>query len=165
MNQGNFLTQYQIDIYDCNEKRKYKGNIFLFEFSIVCTERLSPTNHQFKSYFPYQTGHMECISENKFVLSESDNYKMEITGESTKAIQSMMQQIRVMLNELPFNEINRYSSSSADSLNMRISSINSDHSSAADSMFKSLLVNTDNNVCYFQTGGVFDVNCRRSFIE
>lgn len=96
MNQGNFLTQDEFNIFDHNHKRKYKGNIFVFERCVVCTERISLKKLQFKAYFPNGSSHTECINENKFLLYERNNYKIEISGEA-KIIQQMIKQIRQVL--------------------------------------------------------------------
>lgn len=97
MNQGNFLTQNECNIFDYNHKRKYKGNIFLFQHCVVCTERIPSSKLQFKGYFPNGTSHIECINENKFLLYERNNYKIEISSEAT-VIQQMMEQIRQVLS-------------------------------------------------------------------
>lgn len=153
MKQGNFITQNEISIYDCNQKRKYKGNIFLFQNCVVCTEHISPKTHQFKSYFPYRTGHIECISENKFELSEGNNCKIEVTGESTNAIQNMMKQIRCILNQVPSNDENRYSSDSVNSDKSGNGKSDSDYGSGAGSM------------CSIRTAGEFDVSSGHDYIE
>lgn len=97
MNQGNFLTQNEFNIFDYNHKRKYKGNIFVFQHCVVCTERISSSKLQFKAYFPNGTSHIECINENKFLLYERNNYKIEISSEAT-VIQQMIRQIRQVLS-------------------------------------------------------------------
>lgn len=97
MNQGKFLTQNEFNIFDYNHKRKYKGNIFLFQHCVVCTEKTSSSKLQFKAYFPSGTSHTECINENKFLLYERNNYKIEISSEAT-VIQQMMKQVRQVLN-------------------------------------------------------------------
>ncbi|KAJ6647320.1 Rho guanine nucleotide exchange factor 25 [Pseudolycoriella hygida] len=96
MNQGKFLTQNEFQIFDYNHKRKYKGNIFVFQHCVVCTERLSTSKLQFKAYFPNDTSHIECINENKFLLYERNNYKIEVSSDAM-AIQQMMKQIRQIL--------------------------------------------------------------------
>lgn len=97
MNQGNFLTQNEFVIFDHNQKRKYKGNIFVFQYCVVCTERISTTKLQFKAYFPCGTSHTECINEKKYLLYEQNNYKIEISSEAN-VMQQMMKQIRLALS-------------------------------------------------------------------
>lgn len=108
MNQGNFLTQNEFNILDHNQKRKYKGNIFVFQHCVVCTERISPCRLQFKAYFPCGTSHTECINENKFLLYERNNYKIEISGEAT-VIQAMLKQVRQVLSSDRQNRISTLS--------------------------------------------------------
>lgn len=105
MNQGHFLTQNEFNIFDHNQKRKYKGNIFVFQKCVVCTEKLSSGKLQFKAYFPNGTSHIECINENKFLLYERNNYKIELSSEANK-IQQMLRQVRQVLGS---NEENRLS--------------------------------------------------------
>lgn len=145
MKQGNFVTRNEVIIYDCNQKRKYKGNIFLFQNCVVCTEYISPKNHQFRSYFPYPTGHLECISENKFELSEGKNCRIEVTGESTNAIQKMIKQIRCILNQVPLNE--------GDQNNCSDSENRKSDSSGADS------------TCSFRTCGEYDISSTDGYME
>lgn len=164
MNQGNFLTHNEVNIYDCNQKRKYKGNIFLFQNCIVCTERISP-NHQFKNYFPCQSGQMECISENKFELSEGDNCKIEVTGlsgESTNAIQHMMKQIRRILNQS-----NRYSSSSASSdyIGRQNSGKESNHMDYENRSSNSSDGSGADSASNIRTGGEFDISPTHGYME
>ncbi|XP_037031453.1 proto-oncogene DBL-like isoform X2 [Bradysia coprophila] len=118
MNQGNFLTQNEFNIFDHNQKRKYKGNIFVFEHCVVCTERLSSEKLQFKAYFPNGTSHTECINENKFLLYERNNYKVEVSSDANK-IQQMLKQVRQVLSG---NEENRMSTISNISYNKIIES-------------------------------------------
>lgn len=107
-NQGNFLTQNEFTIYDHNQKRKYKGNIFVFQHCVVCTERISSAKLQFKGYFPSGTSHTECINENKFLLYERNNYKIEISGDAT-VIQQMMKEVRQVLSSNRENRISTLS--------------------------------------------------------
>lgn len=102
MNQGNFLAQNEFNIFDYNQKRKYKGNIFLFQNCVVCTERTSSSKLQFKGYFPNGTSHIECINENKFLLCEGNSYKIEITSEAN-VIQQMMEQVRQAFSSITEN--------------------------------------------------------------
>lgn len=108
MNQGNFLTQNEFNIFDHNHKRKYKGNIFVFQHCVVCTERISSDKLQFKAYFPSGTSHTECINENKFLLYERNNYRIEISSEAT-VIQQMMKEIRQVLSSNRENRISTLS--------------------------------------------------------
>lgn len=94
MNQGNFIAQNEFHIFDHNQKRKYKGNIFLFQNCVVCTERTSSSKLQFKGYFPNGTSDIECINENKFLLHERNSYKIEISSSEANVIQQMMEQVR-----------------------------------------------------------------------
>lgn len=119
MNQGNFLTQNEFNIFDYNHKRKYKGNIFVFQHCVVCTERISSSKLQFKAYFPNGTSQTECINENKFLLYEQNNYKIEISGEAN-VIQQMMNQVRQVLSS---NRENRISTISTVSLKSTTSKI------------------------------------------
>lgn len=104
-NQGNFLTQNEFNIFDHNQKRKYKGNIFVFQHCVVCTEKLSSEKLQFKAYFRNGTSHIECINENKFLLYERNNYKIDVSSDANK-IQEMLKQVRQVLSS---NEENRAS--------------------------------------------------------
>lgn len=108
MNQGNFLTQNEFTIYDYNHKRKYKGKLFLFQNCVACTECLSSGKLQFKSYFPNQTGQIECINETKFMLYERNNYKIQVSGASA-VIQQWMEQVRKVLMPAPGNGDDRLS--------------------------------------------------------
>ncbi|KAG4068539.1 hypothetical protein HA402_004880 [Bradysia odoriphaga] len=113
MNQGHFLTQNEFNIFDHNQKRKYKGNIFVFQHCVVCTELLSSGKLQFKAYFPNGTSQTECINENKFLLYERNNYKIEVSSDAKK-IQQMLKQVRQVLSG---NEGNRMSTISNISYN------------------------------------------------
>lgn len=131
MNQGNFLTQNEFNIFDHNQKRRYKGNIFVFQYCVVCTERISPTKLQFKAYFPNGRSHTECIDENKFLLYERDNYKIEISSEA-KIIQQMMNQIRQVLSS------NRVDRSSMMSILSNASNIKSNEGNLSTQITKEL---------------------------
>ena len=68
LSQGKFKRMSEFEVYECAERRRYRGKVFLFERCILYTEQIDKEHLIYKGHYEDDKLGMTSPTDNKFKL-------------------------------------------------------------------------------------------------